>query len=82
MSTMSTGLGARLDSRAAESLASARCPAASADNAKACRLCSMRCLGLPIALEMLRLTAARLHVVQYIGLDGAILDFGGEEACI
>jgi hypothetical protein len=37
------------------------------------RLCSMRCLGLPIALEMLHLTAARLHVVQYIGLDGTIL---------
>ena len=51
-----------------QSLASARCPAASADNAKVCRLCSMRCLGLPIALEMLHLTTARLHVVQYIGL--------------
>jgi len=36
MGTMSTGLGAGLDCRATESLASARCPAASADNAKAC----------------------------------------------
>ena len=33
---MSTGLGAGLDGRAAESLACARCPEASADNAKAC----------------------------------------------